>query len=197
MRLKSTYERFKEKKNSKKKSPNRKSKNLKSKNQTESNELSNNPKNTRQFKNLFKGILNKSRDQCPDRFHASAHISPISFSRVEGYSTSRRIDSKRGWNGKVESRVTAGSSPPWDFCLIFETCVSLCVEIVHGGCAGEDPFPLDEGVENKFMTRNGNWCVVKPAPYAPDLIGIILAYFHKLNLSAIVHSRLSSDFSFD
>lgn len=69
MRLKSTYERFKKKKSKKKITE---SKNLKSKNQTESNELSNTPKNTRQFKNLFKGILNKSRDQCPDRFHASA-----------------------------------------------------------------------------------------------------------------------------
>lgn len=93
-----------------------------------------------QFKNLFKGILNKSRDQCSDRFHVSAHISLISFLRVEGYSTSPRIDSKRGRNGKVESRVTAGSSSPWDFCLIFETRVSLCVEtctedvhVIRGG----------------------------------------------------------------
>lgn len=61
---------------------------------------------------------------------------------------------------------------------------------------GEDPFPLDEGAENKFMTRNGNWCVVKPAPYAPDLIEIILPYFQKLNLSVIIHWKLNGDFNF-
>lgn len=29
-------------------------------------------------------------------------------------------------------------------------------------------FSLDEGAENKFMTRNGNWYVVKVALYALD-----------------------------
>lgn len=77
-------------------------------------------------------------------------------------------------------------------------CVCVCRN-VHGECArytGRTRFPLTEGAENKFMTRNGNWCVVKPAPYAPDLIGIILPYFQKLNLSLIIHWKLNSDFSF-
>lgn len=100
-----------------------------------------------------------------------------------------------------KSRVKGNSRVFVAVGLLFDlrnTHVFVCRN-VHGGCARytrRTRFPLTEGAENKFMTRNGNWCVVKLAPYAPDLIGIILPYFHKLNLSVIIHWKLNSDFSF-
>lgn len=141
--------------------------------------------------------MNKSIDQCSDRFHVSAHISLISFLRVEGYSTSRRIDKQKGaeWKSRVKgnSRVFVAVGLLFD---LRNTRVFVCRN-VHGGCArytGRTRFPLTR--VRKFMTRNGNWCVVKPAPYAPDLIEIILPYFQKLNLSVIIHWKLNGDFNF-
>lgn len=44
-------------------------------------------------------------------------------------------------------------------------------------CILEDPFSPGKGAENKFMTRNGNWCVVKAVSYAPCPVEMILAHF--------------------
>lgn len=56
--------------------------------------------------------------------------------------------------------------------------MSMCRYI--GGmrtCILEDPFSPGKGAENKFMTRNGNWCVVKAVSYAPCPVEMILAHF--------------------
>lgn len=74
--------------------------------------------------------------------------------------------------------TTAGPSSSCDFCLILEIRVSMYRHI--GGmrtCIFEDPFSPGKGAENKFMTRNGNWCVVKAVSYAPCPVEMILSHF--------------------